>query len=458
MKKGYASSLAVMLLLGFFHVYSLAAIVVYPSEEITDYPFAKRHFALKDAAADSNRYYGQTEEPDHPPLEIVDSDVSDFEYMAVTPYYKVFFKGTIVKMVVQDAWITFSLAEQGLGKVNTAALMAEKNVLSVLNVFNSVDLSYEVDTSLLTEVMTLQESKEIDRIIQKVSWDRMNPVYEEGSILFLHEGKELLKILPPFMKDVKGAVCEDIHYELIETGTGYELHKVIDEKGLKWLEQAVYPVTIDPSIETFEDAWESSGLTPYGQYFKNVKEYVNPATGRLTITQTDLTIPGRGLDLHISRVYSTPAVFYGLDPYEYEVPPTDVGKGWQLDFPWIGAEYVHLFHGTMYKIEWDGDTFESHAGNFVLVNNGDSYTLTLADGVKYSFDSGGKITGIEDVHGNTIGFIYENNLLTAITDTVGRTANVHYSNNRLWKIVYNGNEIEYGYSNGVLQWVDDFFG
>jgi hypothetical protein len=258
------------------------------------------------------------------------------------------------------------------------------------------------------------------------------------------------------MKDAKGSVCDDMHYELIETETGYELHKVIDEKGLKWLEQAVYPVTIDPSMQTFEDAWESSGLTPYGQYFKNLKEYVNPASGRLTITQTDLRVPGRGLDLHISRVFNTPAVFYGVDPYDYEAPPVDVGKGWQLDFPWIGTKYLHLFNSTMYKIEWDGDTFENHAGNFVLVNHGDSYTLTLADGIKYSFDSGGKITGIEDVHGSTIGFTYENNLLTVITDTVGRTANVHYSNNRLWKITYNNNEIEYGYSNGCLQWMDDF--
>jgi hypothetical protein len=190
MKKGYASSLAVMLLLGFlFHVHSLAAIVVFPSEDIvTDHPFAKRHFALQDAAADSNEYYGYTEEPDRPPLEIVDSDVPDFEYMAVTPYYKVFFKGTSVKMVVQDAWIAFSLVEQELGKVNTT-LMAEQNVLSVLNVFDSVDLSYEVDTSLLTEVMTLQESKEVDRVIQEVSWGGMNPEYEKGSILFSNEKK-----------------------------------------------------------------------------------------------------------------------------------------------------------------------------------------------------------------------------------------------------------------------------
>jgi RHS repeat-associated protein len=461
MKMGY-TSFAVMLFLGvLFHVHSLAAIVVYPSEEIVmDYPFTKRHFALQDAVAGGKEYYGYTKEPEHSPLEIVESDIPDSEYMAVSPYYKVFFKGTTVKMVVQDAWITFSLVEQELGKVNTAVLMAEQNSLSVLNVVDSVDLSYTVDTSLLTEVLTLRESKEFDRIIQKVSWEGMNPVYEEdGSLLFLHEGKELLKILPPFMKDAKGSVCEDIHYELMETETGYKLHKVIDEKGLNWLEEAVYPVTIDPSIQIFEDAWESSGLTPFGQYFKNVKEYVNPATGYLTVTQTDLTIPGRGLDVVISRVYQTPAVFYGLNPYEYEAPPTDVGKGWQLNFPHIGTKYLHLWGGTVYKIAWVNNIFENHKGaHFILVKNGDStYTLTTASGTVYEFNTSGKLTKIKDLDQNSITFTYTDGNLTSITDTIGRTVNLSYSNNRLWKITYNGAEIEFSYdSNGCLQWIEDF--
>jgi RHS repeat-associated protein len=460
MKKMY-TSLVVMLLLGlWFNIQCLTAIMYISEEIVIDQPLDKlRYFALQDAAAGGNEYDGYTEEPDYPPLEIVKSDVPDSEYMAVSPYYKVFFKGATVKMVVQDAWITFSLMEQDLGKVNTGTLMAEQNIVSVLNVFDSVDVSYKVDTSLLTEVITLRESKEIDRIIQKISWEGMNPVYEEGSILFLHEGKELLKILPPFMKDAEGSVCEDIHYELMETETGHELHKVIDERGLQWLEQAVYPVIIDPSIETFEDAWESSGLTPYGQYFKNLKEYVNPASGFLTIIQTDLVIPGRKLDVVISRVYQTPAVFYGSNPYDYEAPPTDVGKGWQLDFPYIGSKYLHLWGGTIYEIQWDNNTFENHEGtHFILVKNGDStYTLTTASGIVYEFSTSGKLTEINDLDQNSITFNYTSGNLTAITDTIGRTVNLTYLNNRLWKIIYNNAEIEFSYDgNGCLQWTEDF--
>jgi hypothetical protein len=298
--------------------------------------------------------------------------------------------------------------------------VVDQNTLSISNVFESMDVSYKIDTSVLTEGMIIKEPKQITRVIQKIEWGGITPEYQDdGSILFADEkGEKIAQLLPPFMEDAVHNVCEDLHYEIIETESGYELHKVIDEKGSQWLKKAVYPVVLDPSIQTFEDAWESSGLTPYGQYFKNLKEYVNPANGLLTVTQTDLTIPGRGLDLEISRVYNSPAIFYGSDPYDYEAPPIDIGNGWQLNFPWIGSKYLHLFNGSVFKIEWNNDIFANHTGvHFVLVKNGDStYTLTLADGGKYYFNAQGNITAIEDLHQNSIQFTYENGVLTTITD------------------------------------------
>jgi RHS repeat-associated protein len=420
-----------------------------------------RHFTVDDAVSGTGEFYGSTEIPEHQPLEIYVSDVPGFERMAVSPYYKVFFTGTTVKMNVGSAWITFELSEQQLGTMKKADTTVDNNSLYVSGIFESVDLSYTVKTSVLTEQLILREPKEIDRVIQKMSWIGVTPVYQEdGSILFVDGNeKKVVKILPPFMEDATGVICKDVHYELMETGTGYELHKVIDEAGLKWLEQAVYPVVIDPSMQTFEDAWESSGLTPYGQYFRNLREYVNPATGFLTITQKDLVIPGRGLDVVLSRVYNTPAVFYGSSPYDYEAPPVDVGKGWQLDFPYVGTKYLHLWGGTIYKIVWSGDTFENHEGHhFTLVKNGDdTYTLTTNDGIVYEFSTSGNLTYIKDVDQNTITFNYTSGDLTSITDTIGRTVTLTYSSNRLWKITYNSSEIEFSYDgNGCLQWMEDF--
>ena len=433
-----------------------------------------RYVALQDAVPFSEEGYGYTPLPEYQPLEVHKSDNPSYEYMSVSPYYTVYFKGNTVKMSLSNGiWIECELEHmvvkeepegdilsEEMKKPSAVVSLTDQNMLSVFDMFESVDMSYTVDTSLLRERLVLEESKQCTRIVHKIQWENVTPDYQEdGSILFLdEEGEKIVVILPPFMEDAAGRTCEDIHYELAETESGYELHKVIDDKGLEWLQEAIYPVVIDPTLQTFEDAWESSGLTPYGQYFRNLKEYVSPASGLLTITQTDLKIPGRGLDLEISRIYNTPAIFYGSTPYEYEAPPIDVGKGWQLDFPWVGAEYLHLYHGTMYKIEWTGNTYENHTGeHFVLVRNGDStYTLTLADGERCHFNTEGRITEIEDLHQNTIEFTYSSGLLTSITDTVGRVVTLTYSNNRLWNLTYNNYEIEYSYDNGCLVWVEDF--
>jgi RHS repeat-associated protein len=431
-------------------------------EDVVDQSFDRiTRFALNDAAA-AEEYYGYTELPVGQPLEIRTSDDPHFEYMAHSPYYTVFFKGTTVRMVVEGKWVECTVTQQELGDVQRADYTVEQNVLSAFDVFESVDVSYTVESSLLREAFILRKAKSFERVVQGISWEGLTPeIEEDGSIVFSDEHEKVLKILPPFMRDAQGDVCTDVHYELVESESGYQLHKVIDEKGVLWLEQAVYPVVIDPSIGTLEDAWKSSGLTPYGQYFQNLKEYVNPANGHLTVTQTDLVIPGRGLDLVISRVYEMPAVFYGMNPYggDYEAPPVDVGKGWQLDFPYIGDKYLHLWGGTVYKIVWVGTTFENHKGaHFILVKNGDTtYTLTTADGIVYEFDTSGKLTQINDVDLNTITFTYTSGVLTSITDTIGRTVDVSYSSNRLQKITYNGAELEYSYNgNGCLVWMEDF--
>jgi hypothetical protein len=464
MKVVKASWMISVLVLGLvFSAQSIGSVMNAPAQEGDfDQPFidAVRHFALQDGVYGIEENYGYTESPSYEPLEVHSSSNQDYEYMADSPYYTVFFNGQTMRMEIGEAWIELELVESDSEEVQAGESDSEDNELSVSGVFDSVDMEYEVDTSLLTENLVLSEFKECERFIYEISWDGMTPEYTEtGSLLFSSNEIPIVEILPPFMKDDGGSVCTDVHYDLVETETGYELHKVIDAAGQEWLESAQFPVVIDPSMQTFEDAWQSSGLTPYGQYFKNLKEFVNPANGLLTITQTDLVIPGRGLDVNITRVYQTPAVFYGSSPYDFEAPPVDLGKGWSLDFPYVGTKYLHLWGGTVYKISWVSNTFENHVGShFTLVKNGnDTYTLTMASGTVYEFDTSGKLTQIEDIDENSIDFTYESGTLTTITDTIGRTVSLSYSSGRLWKITYNSAELEYSYDgNGCLQWMDDF--
>jgi len=200
------------------------------------------------------------------------------------------------------------------------------------------------------------------------------------------------------------------------------------------------------------DPWNGNGLAPYGQYFANLGEYVSPSTGMLTIKQTDLTLPGRGLSLDITRVYTEPYSFLNSQPLNYEAYPwAPMGDGWQLNFPWLSGVtyplYVHLWDGEGYRIPlgfWSGSTatLENHQGeNFRLVRyvNG---TIVLFDksGTSYRFGippnyPNHALTSITDSTGNnTITLNYSNNVISCISDTVQRASSFSYSGGFLQKI------------------------
>jgi RHS repeat-associated protein len=203
------------------------------------------------------------------------------------------------------------------------------------------------------------------------------------------------------------------------------------------------------------DPWDGNGLAPYGQYFANLGEYVSPSTGMLTIRQTDLSVPGRGLSLDITRVYTEPYSFLNNAPYNYESYPwAPIGDGWQLNFPWLNnityPLYLHLWNGEAFRIPysfWNGPTavYENHQGeHFRLVRNSNgSINLYDKSGVLYGFDSYHRLVEVADTLTGTTGisFIYfnyasnsYNSPIASITDTVGRLFVFCYNNGLLHSI------------------------
>jgi len=200
--------------------------------------------------------------------------------------------------------------------------------------------------------------------------------------------------------------------------------------------------TVWSPYASMKDPWNGNGLAPYGQYFQSLGEYVSPSTGMLTIRQTDLSVPGRGLSLDFTRVYAEPYSFLNGQPYNYETYTwSPMGDGWQFNFPWITSTaqpvYLHISNGQGYIIPtgfWSGftGTFENHQGeNFRLVRyvNG---TIILFDksGTSYVFGTSPShaLMSIKDSTGNnTITFSYTNNLISCVTDSVGRTFTLSYS-------------------------------
>jgi RHS repeat-associated protein len=232
------------------------------------------------------------------------------------------------------------------------------------------------------------------------------------------------------------------------------------------LEIGLAPLIV-PTAATSGQPWGKPGISPYESYFTQLSEYVSPGNGLLGIGQTDLSLPGRGLNLTLTRIFSTPYSFYtsgtnrSFDVDNFTL--ARLGIGWELSLPWLGTYYVHLWDGQAYAYNWTGNVFLNHKGeNFALYSNATNNSLSLFNsaGVRYYFNSNLKLTSITDATGNnTISLSYTSGTtghITNITDTVGRIiAFKYFSNGQLHNITSGALMWTYAYSGSNLQSVTD---
>ncbi len=422
---------------------------------------------------------------DTPYLDVVPCN-SGFEYMAKAGYEAFFdaVNGKGVQFRIGDAWITYKLGNQLFGEVSKAKGVPAGNVITYSNVYPGVDVRYTVQEDLLLEEFIVQNMMPFSVIEQSFTVHGVEyKMNEDGSISFYNGEDKVFSIPRPVMYELNNSENKSygLHYEITEQGNGYVLRKIIDDTN--WLQTAAYPVVIDSSTQgEIADPWEQQGLTPYGQYFKNLTEYVDPMTGHLTIRHTDYSLPGRGLNVNVTRVYSTVVAYKqkedGSGEYvpvsTYIQAPTDLGCGWSLDFPWLDVnskeaeKYLHLPNGTQVKTNFINNVWEDHVYGFMMYKNGDNtYTKYRDDGIREDYDSQGRIVSITDLNGNVMTFTYgqigysetgPQYGLIQITDTVGRVVNFSYSAGKLMSISDGVRTTIYSYSGDRLVSVTDPLG
>jgi RHS repeat-associated protein len=417
---------------------------------------------------------------DVPWLDIVPCSSTEFAYMARASY-EVFFTSEIesgsIQFQMRDAWISYRLGDQNFGKMNEVKGVPAGNAIWYSNVFENIDVKYTVTDNLLLEEFIVREPLPLSVLEQSFEIHGVDyKVHEDGSIGF-YNGETLVFSIPrPVMYELNNLQkeCYGLHYEIVEgkeKGT-YILRKVIDDQ--EWLKTAQYPLVIDSSTQgEIADPWEQQGLTPYGQYFKNFNEYVDPLTGHLTIRHTDYSLSGRGLDVAVTRVYTT-AVAYkeeedGSGEFvpvaTYQEAPTDLGCGWSLDFPWLEIDedepgnYLHLPGKILVRTAFEGGAWIDEKNGFTMYENLDgTYTRYNRSGIREDFDSEGRITAITDLNGNCITFSYLQHGLSTITDTVGRVLTFSYSGEKLTSISDGIRTTMYSYSDDRLVSVTDPIG
>ena len=182
-------------------------------------------------------------------------------------------------------------------------------------------------------------------------------------------------------------------------------------------------------------------------------EPINVGTGSYIYQHQDMSIPGRGLPLTITRSYNSMDIYSG--PF---------GSGWTFNYNVnlvVGIEDAVVMREDgrrdIYSLNPDGtyspplnvyDTLDKNPDN--------TFTLTRKDQVKYHFSTQGKLNSIIDKNGNQISLTYSGDNLTIVTDAsgrellfthdaAGRIISITDPVGRIWSYTYDdlGNLIQY---------------
>jgi RHS repeat-associated protein len=234
-----------------------------------------------------------------------------------------------------------------------------------------------------------------------------------------------------------------------------------------------YSVTVDPSVQNVgsvtlklvrSSAWQRLARTRVackrrGRHaralFRCLADPVNSLTGAFTDSETDLTLPGKGLPFTFIRSYNS------------DDPTTGrLGPGWtdsysaSLAIQQNGDVYLHGEDGqeVRYWLQEDGSFVAESGGQSTLTSVTGGYQLVTEDQVTYRFDSSGKLTSMTDRNGNAVSLAYDGSgRLATITDSSGRT--ITFTSNAdgtLARIdVPDGRSVVYGYTAGRLTSVTD---
>jgi len=172
-----------------------------------------------------------------------------------------------------------------------------------------------------------------------------------------------------------------------------------------------------------------AGVTRYNPTCTN-GDPVNCASGDFIESTTDVSVPGRGPELNLTRTYnsleaSTEGIF---------------GYGWtsSYDMNLVVNEddsvTITAGDGSQVTAEpGDDDTYvmPSWSESTLTQNEDGTWTYVRDQTETYTFNSSGQLTAISDLNGYTETLSYTSGELTTVTDASGRTLTFSYGDNGL---------------------------
>ena len=176
-------------------------------------------------------------------------------YTNISNDYKVFFNtdynDKLIRMENDLGFIEFDLVQKKDISIKRVECVNKlKDTIKYENILSNIDLEYNVLPTKVKENIILKNKESINsKLIFCINSNL--ELYDKESRIIATDGKEEVFIFEnPYMIDSNGKINSKVFYELYENNGLYFLKINLDEK---WLENAAYPVIIDPTINNRTD-------------------------------------------------------------------------------------------------------------------------------------------------------------------------------------------------------------
>lgn len=173
---------------------------------------------------------------------------------------------------------------------------------------------------------------------------------------------------------------------------------------------------------------------------------VNVQYGNFFHTFDDLSIPGRGFAIELTRTYNSDSAFSSVDGI--------FGHGWSSSYSMkleggTDQVVVHQEDGAQVRFDRSGSSWVPHLPRTIatLTRNGDStWTFVRHASQTVRFDSAGRLTALQDRNGYVTTVAYPSASSRVITDPSGRTLTLGFVAGRVVSASDSaGRSLTYGY-------------
>ncbi|MCV2231780.1 DNRLRE domain-containing protein [Acholeplasma manati] len=254
------------------------------------------------------------------------------------------------------------------------------------NIRPNVDLEYILQGSDVKEYIILNDFIDNFSISFEYSLKNLKLVKLSDGIFFVDlNGKKVFEFEDLFMFDSNNEVSNDVDIEIIETKKNTYLVTVLPN--LDWLSSAVYPVKIDPTLNSVS-TYFSIADTYVSELYPQMNYYQSPD---MYLSSTNQNQKYKGL-IKFWIPYSIMDKVITYTHLSFSLKDNSYTNGSQIDI------YKNTENFNDYSATWDNaPQFELNPIDYHLINNGQPLLFDVTEAVKEW-----QAQGIQSTHGFTI--------------------------------------------------------